>query len=184
MEALSAISTSACISSSLSPSFFPSLPPSSFFSLSLRVPFAHLDTESLTQTHTLTHTHTQSLRLSLTLLVSRTQSLSLSHTHTSARNLFFSFARSARLLHTQIKDTPHMDDTGARQEANFGPASTTAFFSCSRSRGNHGGLFVDPPVTYSFPSVEDPTLGTYSDRGHQGFLLSINIFHIIFKCRL
>jgi len=27
--------------------------------------------------------------------------------------------------------------------------------------------------------AEDPNLGTYSDRGHQGFLLLIDIFHII-----
>jgi len=28
-------------------------------------------------------------------------------------------------------------------------------------------------------SIEDPNLGAYSDRGHQGFLLLINILHII-----
>jgi len=166
--------------SPLPPSFLLSLP----FRFSLSLPFAHLDTESLTQTHTLTHsdthTHTHTLMLTFTFSVSRTPYLSLSLSHTGARNLSLSFSRSACLLHTQITDTLHRDDTGARQEANFGPASTTAF----RSRGNHGGLFVDPPVTYSFPSVEDPTLGTYSDRGHQGFWLLINIFHIILKCRL
>jgi len=140
--------------SPLPPSFLLSLP----FRFSLSLPFAHLDTESLTQTHTLTHsdthTHTHTLMLTLTLSVSRTPYLSLSHTHTGARNLSLSFSRSACLLHTQITDTLHRDDTGARQ------------------------------VTYSFPSVEDPTLGTYSDRGHQGFWLLINIFHIILKCRL